>query len=276
MQPNVVTFIWVGIGFNACLSAFKRAASSKNFFQNFQTIIGLRKETKSSTDKLPPLESNSGCDSIIFFVGILVALGLVLAQCSRFYWIEDQYENKFFHNYAKALIEPLPQNAVLLVNYDMQWTAIRYMQKCIGLRPDITAINLSMMTFAWFKNNHHHYPNIVFPGTFYSSSSTVAVSNPNMPFSMFQFLEANVNSLHRINGTMGGIFLCGKLNFPDKRVTEAYETIPYGLTQTFVRRNSNEALLSPSIFQRQNQVNWKVVLFVFTFLHHMILCNHDA
>lgn len=264
MQPNVVTFIWIGIGFNTFVSIFLRAAASYNFFHGFMVSIGFRRPGKEF-EKSSANADNTPRVRLVYLFGIVAAVLLVTAQCYRFYAVADQHDNMHFHNYARALVEPLPQNAVLLVNYDMQWTAIRYMQKCLGMRPDVTAINLSMMTFSWFRKNHHHYPNIIFPGAYYSSSSTGIANDSAAPFSMFQFLEVNSDSPFRTDGSMGGVFLCGKLNFPDRRVSEAYETVPFGLTQTFIRRDSKDPLLVPSVFHRQSIEAWKVYCRIFLF-----------
>ncbi|CAM9947642.1 unnamed protein product, partial [Ectocarpus fasciculatus] len=258
MQPNVVTFMWVGIGFNFLVSIFLRAASSKHFVNSLLCSVGIKKPTKDMEKFVTADEFNSTA-RIFYAISFLVAFILVAAQVFQFYSVSNQHDNMFFHEYAKALVEPLPPNAVLLVNYDMQWTAIRYMQKCFGLRPDVTAINLSMMTFAWFKKNHHHYPNLVFPGAYYSATSTTLTADAEKPFSMFQFLEANSNSVYKQNNSMGGIYLCGKLSFPDKRVSEAYEVVPFGLTQTFIRRDSGHSLLVPSFFREKNHLAWKTV-----------------
>lgn len=276
MQPNVVTFMWVGIGFNFLVSIFLRAASSKHFVNSLLCSVGIKKPTKDMEKFVTADEFNSTARTF-YAISFLVAFILVAAQVFRFYSVSNQHDNMFFHEYAKALVEPLPPNAVLLVNYDMQWTAIRYMQKCFGLRPDVTAINLSMMTFAWFKKNHHHYPNLVFPGAYYSATSTTLTADAEKPFSMFQFLEANSNSVYKQNNSMGGIYLCGKLSFPDKRVSEAYEVVPFGLTQTFIRRDSGHSLLVPSFFREKNHLAWKVLHspYVYYCLHFaQRFCSH--
>jgi len=122
-QPNIIVFIWAGIG-----------------------LIKLYSLLHSITEKATV--ANAFCTAI--------SIGCVLWQCKTWYHLCDQsngwwaaqyteivhYYNqltnplcvRYIHNYAKSLLEPLPRNALLFVNYDLQWTSIRYLQICEGFR----------------------------------------------------------------------------------------------------------------------------------------------
>jgi hypothetical protein len=78
--------------------------------------------------------------------------------------VMDMHENTHFRDYATAILSPLPEGSILLINYDQQWTSVRYMQVCEGYRRDVTALQLSMMTYAWFQHKRALYPHITFPG----------------------------------------------------------------------------------------------------------------
>lgn len=69
----------------------------------------------------------------------------------------------YMGRYAKAMLEPLPEGAVFLSAYDMQWATGRYMQDCEGVRPDISLLNTAVLSFNWFPAQAHLYPNVTFP-----------------------------------------------------------------------------------------------------------------
>lgn len=110
----------------------------------------------------------------------------------------------------------------------------RYMQRCEGLRTDVTTINLSLMTYRWFAEKHKLYPGIVFPGTFHGAPGGSSVTKEGA-FTLLQFLQAN--------GKKYKIFLGGKLNFPDPKMDQLYENVPIGMV--CFRSHSTVACLCP-------------------------------
>ncbi|RHY29030.1 hypothetical protein DYB32_005516 [Aphanomyces invadans] len=96
---------------------------------------------------------------------------------------------RYIHNYAKALVDPLPRNALVFVNYDLQWTAIRYLQRCEGFR--------------------------------YARCGYI--DNADGGFSLRDLVRVNIDKFP------GGIYLGGQLNFPDPSFHDHFITVPYGL-----------------------------------------------
>ena len=232
MQPNVVTFIWVGIGFNAILD-----------------FVACKVFISKSVGKQPQPErlAAKGFSAKLAIISVAIALLISFRQYSVHYEMTNQRDNVYFNHYARAILDPLPQNAVLFVNYDMQWTAIRYVQQCEGFRKDVTSINLSMMSFLWFKYKHSHYPNLIFPGTHYN-----VPREGSDPFTMFSFLEANKN--------LSGVFLVGKLSARDKYLNSNYEMVPFGLATQFIRSdNVDHPLLNADKYGRANLIAWQVL-----------------
>lgn len=151
--------------------------------------------------------------------GLVVGIGLPLYQLLGWKAICDQSEGWYIHNYAKALIDPLPPGALFFTNYDLQWTALRYLQRCEHFRSDVVLINLSMMTYRWFQHKHGDYPELMFPG-----SHLVPSGSSLGGFSMKMLVDANFKAFEN-----AGMYIGGKLSFPDRDFVEAYESIPFGL-----------------------------------------------
>ena len=171
MQPNVLFFSFCGIGYNIVIVGLEwgmlKMFGQVESVNKSTTDLADNKDTDiKNTSFLERLKSvpRSHIVVLVALVSQLLAGAAVALQCGQWRYISDQSEALFFQNYARAILEPLPVNAVLLINYDMQWTAVRYMQQCEGLRSDVTAINLSMMTYQWWRHKHHFYPHLTFPG----------------------------------------------------------------------------------------------------------------
>jgi hypothetical protein len=205
MQPNIITFLVAAVGY-------------QEFWHGVETVLSKQQPTKS------PLFVQ-----IANVLSVCIAVALVVLQYRRNLYMSDLSEAPHFRNYATAVLSPLPPNATLLINYDQQWTSVRYLQRCEGFRSDVTTINLSMMTYSWFQYKHDLYPNLVFPGTHHSNQPVntpppakkkSGKSYGNHTFTLYQFLEANPNV---------PIFLGGKVNVPDAQFDAHYESVPIGL-----------------------------------------------
>ena len=155
MQPNVITFIIAGVGYSAC-------------FALIQKLLGFTSETAEGGSS----KGGRGEGNGIATISVLKCIGasaIALLQYRSNVFVSDHSTSIYFNNYARALLEPLPMNAVLLINYDQQWTSIRYLQNCEGVRQDVTTINLSMMSYEWFQYKqkyitNHHKHKLKFPG----------------------------------------------------------------------------------------------------------------
>ena len=159
---------------------------------------------------------------------------------SRSLGLHTAHPAYFFGDYARALLKPLPQNALLLINYDQQWTSIRYVQQCEGFRTDITTINLAMTTYGWWHAKRDLYPHVIFPGTHYARDP-----QKSSGYSIGQFFDANFER------RPGGIFLGGTLSFPDQEYKERYEFVPYGLVSVLSRKERPPSLEAYVLESRQ-------------------------
>jgi hypothetical protein len=168
------------------------------------------------------------------------------------------FTNMYKHIYIYTMLNVclLFASTVLLVNYDMQWTAIRYIQQCENYRKDLITINLSMMTYEWFKHKHKFYPTLKFPGEIYSNKyvpntkknlkkskknrknkldntaeNIVAQPDFKETFTLFEFVSMNPNI---------DIFLSGKLGYEDINLNNLNSFIPVGLVRQIRPKNEAE------------------------------------
>ncbi|KAJ0398482.1 hypothetical protein P43SY_006640 [Pythium insidiosum] len=185
-QPNVIVFSWIGVGLVAVLDWF--------------------------TSRCPARR-------LLYLLGHAVAPAIAVMQLTTWFSLCDQSDAWYIHNYAAALLDPLPPQAVLFVNFDLQWTALRYLQRCEHRRRDVTILNLSMTTYRWFETKHSQYPDLVFPGP-----RLVPYGSQSPGFTFAQFLDAN-SALVRERG----VFFGGKLNSNDADFADRYTFVPFGL-----------------------------------------------
>lgn len=102
MQPNIIVFIWAGMGIDWLVDA---------------VAAGLKGRVRS----------------LVVMCFYAACAALVGVQLQRNYGLSDQSQARYFNQYARSLLEPLPRGAVLLLSYDMQWTSVRYMQVRAGV-----------------------------------------------------------------------------------------------------------------------------------------------
>ncbi|KAI9991814.1 hypothetical protein PInf_017185 [Phytophthora infestans] len=217
-QPNVVVFLWFGLGLGYIVNFLSEFVGNPSKAMKFGISMALQ----------------SAC------------LALVGAQLWRWYQLCDQSQAFYVRNYAHALLDPLPSNAVLFVNFDLQWTSLRYLQRCEGRRPDVTILNLSMMTYSWFATKHDHYPNIRFPG-----SRLVPFGSVGDGFSMARLLDSNIAP--KSTKKQLRFFLGGRLSYNDQDFNDKYTLVPYGLLDEFQSLSTSSPSLN-SWYLSQQQV----------------------
>ncbi|KAL3793179.1 hypothetical protein ACHAW5_001407 [Stephanodiscus triporus] len=213
MHPNILMFMLIGIG----------------------------------GQKLILSASNGSPSQLLAFTSMVLSLPFVAYQ--KNFSISDQSANNHFRNYAMAVLSPLPSNSLLLINYDQQWTSVRYLQECEGIRNDITSINLSMMTFEWWESKRKLYTGVSFPGTHYTKGNTLPWKNGGFAFS--EFVDANVGRF----GT--NIFVGGRLNFEDPQYNEKYEEQPFGLVRRIQTRERTSA--SAESYRSESLKAWRII-----------------
>ena len=156
LQPNLLAFTLAGVGATTVAQAM---------------VNRLGKPVASAVFVAPSAAGSSqrihGGPVLLVPAAALAVLGAVgiKYQYSRHLFKMDNSDNIVMNRYGRALLEPLPQGAILITGYDMQWTATRYLQTCEGLRRDVTLLNSAVMSFSWFAAQRHLYPAVSWPGT---------------------------------------------------------------------------------------------------------------
>ncbi|KAJ8599309.1 hypothetical protein CTAYLR_005324 [Chrysophaeum taylorii] len=222
MQPNILVCLSAGIGVESVAVVVAHVVP-----RNLPSVSPLAASDGKTTDT--PSHHKFAARASIVLIALQLRLGLRPhaddpgAPAGTLSWrfgLARSPPAWYFHDYARALLAPLPRDALLLVNYDQQWTSVRYAQICERFRPDITVLQLSMMTYRWWQTKRELYPGISWPGTHYTKENTVAWAEG--AFDIRGLLDANY-------ARFPGIYLGGKLSFADQGYKSAYEFVPHGL-----------------------------------------------
>jgi len=220
MQPNIIVFTWAGVGF-------------ATLFQ------GLAKRSLIAGQASAYLL----CPSIAG-IGISVQMG-------TWYDFSDHHRNQHIEKYARALAAPIPPDSLYLVNYDHQWTSLRYLHRCEGFRPDITFINLSMMTFKWLETKHSTFSKINFPNGYlvpYGSEGHIKGEG----FTIADLIEANIDRF------AGGIYIGGKLSFDEMLARKKFDFVSHGMVNRIVPNAESDALTIRQ-WSKLSDKAWKMV-----------------
>ena len=273
MQPNVLIFVFGGVGYDLLLTSLCiiighiiEFAMRNNMHENIvvdsmflvetdQSVSKkIQNKNKTKKNKQPNIittanENTNTAGKYKKIVKRCLPIGghifgalLIIYQMRKHYYVSDQSESIYFPSYAKAILDGLPKDATILLNYDMQWTSIRYLQQCEKYRTDITSINLALMSYDWFQHKQKHYPNLNFPGLLYNPfldelgqknlqkiESTKKSSGIKLPFyNLYDFLQSNPRK---------DIYITGIVNSAETSFFSTYAFEPVGLASKIILKN---------------------------------------
>ena len=86
-----------------------------------------------------------------------VVVGLIAWQVGAHYTAQDRSRSGYIDSYGRAFLVGMPANSTLLVQGDINVHAIRYLQACEGLRPDILFLDQVLMGFPWFPRQSRRH-----------------------------------------------------------------------------------------------------------------------
>lgn len=258
LQPNILSFVTIAVGITCMANGIIYFLAPKP---------SSRKHTAKVVVPFPVPDRSLKLILSLAFSFVPIALAYLQWQNNH---IElDQSDNDVFEKYAKALLLPLPENAVLVTSYDMQWSSTRYLQTCEGVRPDVQILNAPVMSYEWFAAQQSLYPKIHFPGTHMVKSMTpdhakggftfsdflIANTFPNCGKEYFQSYlsnpphelfdnevrKAHVTELDNCSVAHGGIYWAGSVPNADSYGHVFYE-IPHGLTARVIPKPLSKPL----------------------------------
>jgi hypothetical protein len=160
----------------------------------------------------------------------------------------DMSGNRYFEMYARSLLASLPPASVLIVGWDQQWTSLRYLQQCLGARPDVTVLNGPMLSYRWMSSYvelYHADPNkcVRFPGTHWvvEGHAEHVRGRADMAYSVRDFVEASSASCP------GGVFWTGNLPFGklDQGYNRSFAAVNMGPVSQFVRKGELGGEMTP-------------------------------
>jgi hypothetical protein len=106
---------------------------------------------------------------ILAFVLAVLAVG---AQAGLHYRSQDHGDDRIVARFARALLERVPQNAVLVTKGDLFWNSLRYMQMCEGLRSDVRILDVELLKASWMTARvEHSFEDVQLPGRVYRAPS---------------------------------------------------------------------------------------------------------
>jgi hypothetical protein len=126
-QPNLLACAWVGI------------------------LVGFAHHRAAAAEALSAGPNGGGMAGHFFAAA---ALAVVSYQCLRTYSMADESSNFHAANYGRMILEALPLNALLLSRGDLITNSASYMQRCEGVRPDVTILDQELMSYEWLRPLH--------------------------------------------------------------------------------------------------------------------------
>lgn len=143
----------------------------------------------------------------------------------------DQSDNRVADTYARDVLDELPDDALLLMRGDENFTSVGYMQFVEGLRPDVVAADTELMKLPnYVRDLERRHPGF------------------DVPFDDYAEPDATLVELVGVALPVRRVFKVGVM---PEDLTESFDVVKHGLVQEIIERTEKDeygALLSdPSI-----------------------------
>ena len=220
-QPNVIMFMFLSCGVGYVTTFLSHRFGIRKNLKPAVACVFVRSIELGLSGSFQQHNPNTQ----VLMIGIQVSKQLPYLDLSK---------DNYLMEYGKALLDPLPQDAILVTTYDIQWTVTRYLQECESHRTDIALLSAPMMSYPWFEHHQKAYKNVRFPGTHLRK---VQKEENDTFMTLSEFVEANIEN-------NAAVFIGGNVkHLADWRYnSDAYEHIPYGLSYRPILDGTNELM----------------------------------
>eukprot|EP00736_Rhodelphis_marinus_P013233 Rmarinus@m.3042 len=212
LQSNLLASFWVGVGVyttsrimrsmccvgqgtscsqnvDKCDMSASRRSNSRPTMSSTAYTFCPDHDRERDVAGLPPASHDTYSVTCFFLVVVLMCtrgcLGLLEHDMSRSTFVVDA---------ARAALDSVPENAMIVAESDMFLYPMRYLQSCEEVRPDVRLVEFSLMKHDWYAVRMPRFlPNVTFPGERMFSESKYGDIPPPF-FSFRHFVEANLDS----------------------------------------------------------------------------------
>jgi hypothetical protein len=148
---------------------------------------------------------------------LAVAVVAVATHGGIHYRGQDHGDDRLVASFARALLEQLPPNALLVSKGDLYWNGVRYVQVCEDVRPDVRVLDVELLKAPWMTARvERGYEDVVLPGRVYRAPSRAVAGS----YDLSGLFDANVGRL---------AVLSNALQHGDSSWNERYRAWPAGL-----------------------------------------------
>ncbi|KAL4613133.1 transmembrane protein 260 [Arapaima gigas] len=155
----------------------------------------------------------------------------------------DQSQNDVVEQFARGVLDSIPQDSLLLTRGDLPGNTLRYLHYCQRMRPDLHLIDQEMMTYSWYVAKlARHHPGVYFPGRWWDPAHV----HDKKTFNLEQFLQHN---------SKRDVFACIGLPEGDPSWERSFSRWPWGICDQLV---SAQTRFQPEVWAQhtRNLYNW--------------------
>lgn len=210
-QPDIIVCVLTGVGASTLLRRVETFVLSETSSPSTSTPSS--SDATSSNGHVD--QQKKARKSFSSRSTLVVAIAIGAWQCSRNWSVSYQGDNWYTRQYGEAILTNLPQDAFVLLAGDLNHNAVKYLQRCEGVRSDVAAVSPELMTYRWFKATQlQHYPRVAFPGTHYHV-------NEEGGFHIANMIVATARERP--------CFIAGSWKYGDTSGEQMFDRVPFGL-----------------------------------------------